>query len=92
MTCIQMGSTIVCVNHCGRLKVGNRYVWVDFHEYCGPSFYTDSRMSKLYDPKDENDPVWEPFGRWLEKFNAQKEKQRAHTKKHNTISTNTPVM
>ena len=77
MTCINMGSMIVCVAPWGRLKVGNRYVWVDFHAYCGPSFYTDSKMTKLYDPVDENDPVWEPFGKWLDKYNAAKAKKLA---------------
>lgn len=81
MTCIRMGSSaIVCVSPWGRLKVGNRYVWVDFHEYCGPSFYWDSAMTKLYDPKDENDPVWEQFGRWLGKYRAGKDKQAAMAK------------
>lgn len=77
MTCIHMGSNaIVCVSPWGRLKVGNRYVWVDFHPYCGPNFYRDSAMSKLYDPKDENDPVWPEFGKWLKKYDAAKEKER----------------
>ena len=31
-------------------------------------------MSNLYDPVDENDPVWEPFGKWLEKYNAKEKK------------------
>jgi hypothetical protein len=72
-----MGSNaIVCVDPWGRLKVGNRYVWVLFHEYCGPSFYTDAAMSKLYDPNDENDPVWPQFERWLKKYRAAKDKQQ----------------
>jgi hypothetical protein len=75
MTCINMGTAIACVSPWGRLKVGNRYVWVDFHEYCGPSFFTDAAMSNLYDPKDENDPVWPQFDKWLKKYRARKEKQ-----------------
>lgn len=58
------------------MHVGNKYIMVDFHPWCGPSFYTDRNMSKLYDPVDENDPVWEPFGEWLKKFN-EKERLRA---------------
>lgn len=76
MTCINMGSAIVCVSPWGRLKVGNRYVWVDFHEYCGPSFYTDAAMRKKYEPNGVDDPVWEQFGNWLAKYRAGKEKQR----------------
>ena len=75
MTCIRFGSGIVCVSPWGRMKVGNRYVWVDFHEYCGPSFYRDSAMSQVYDPKDESDPVWPQFEKWLAKYRAGKEKQ-----------------
>ena len=83
MTCINMGSMIVCVNPWGRLKVGNRYVWLDFHEWCGPSFYTDAKMTKVYDPVDEQDPVWKPFGRWLDKFQAAKAKKHARLKTPN---------
>lgn len=80
MTCINFGSGIVCVNPWGRLTVGNRYVWVDFHEYCGPSFYKDSAMQKVYDPADENDPVWPEFDKWLKKYRAGKEKQAQQRK------------
>lgn len=77
MTCIRVGSqAIVCVNPWGRLKVGNRYVWVDFHSYCGPSFYPDSGMTKVYDPVDEQDPVWPEFEKWLAKYQAKKAKPR----------------
>ena len=78
MTCIHFGSGIVCVNdNWGRLKVGNRYIWVDMHPYCGPAFFTDSDMSKVYDPVDENDPVWPVFGAWLDRKKAEKEKRAA---------------
>jgi hypothetical protein len=81
MTCIRIGSNaIACVNPRGRLKVGNCYVWLDFHEWCGPSFYTDANMTKVYDPVDEQDPVLEPFGRWLDKFQAAKAKKQARLK------------
>jgi hypothetical protein len=72
MTCIRMGNAIVCVSPWGRLKLGNRYVWVDFHEYCGPSFYWDAAMTKVYDPVDESDPVWDQFVNWLDKYRAGK--------------------
>ena len=48
---------IVCTNPYGRLHLGNRYVWVDYHPYCGPYFSYDANGSKLYDPVDENDPM-----------------------------------
>lgn len=34
MTCISFGNAIVCVSPWGRLKDGNRYVWVSFHDWC----------------------------------------------------------
>lgn len=74
MTCIHFGSAIICVNPWGRLKLGNRYVWVDFHEYCGPSFSWDAYGRKPYDPVDENDPIWPLFGVWLEKYRAKQAK------------------
>jgi hypothetical protein len=73
MTCIISPGVIVCVRHeGGRLRVGNRYVFFDFHSYCGPSFFTDRAMTKPYEPADENDPVWPPFQAWLDKRNAAK--------------------
>lgn len=65
----------VCMNDWGRLHLGNRYVWVDFHEYCGPTFFKDQAMTELYDPVDENDPIWPLFDRWLEKNRARKAKR-----------------
>lgn len=78
MTCIRIGpSAIVCVNRVGRLHVGNRYVWVDFHPYCGPSFSWDANGEKVYDPVDENDPVWPEFGKWHAKYQAAEAKRTA---------------
>jgi hypothetical protein len=73
MTCIRLDSnTIVCVNPGGRLKLGNRYVWLDFHPYCGPNFSWDRNGSKPYDPVDENDPIWPLFEVWHQKYKAKK--------------------
>lgn len=85
MTCTRYGNAIICTNPWGRLKLGNRYVWLDFHTYCGPSFFWDSAMTKVYDPVDENDPIWPVFGRWLEKHQAREEKAAAiRARKENT--------
>lgn len=71
MTCTRVGNAIVCTSSSyGRLHVGNRYIYVDFHHYCGPSFSFDADGMKPYEPKDENDPVWAVFGSWLDKQKA----------------------
>lgn len=72
MTCTRFGNSIVCTNPYGRLKLGNRYVWVDYHEHCGPAFSWDAEGTKPYEPADETDPIWIEFGKWLDKFNAAK--------------------
>lgn len=77
MTCINIGNAIVCCSPWGRLKVGNRYITMDYHPYCGPTFYYDRAMTKVYEPVDENDPVWDEFTKWLVKYNAKKEKLNA---------------
>jgi hypothetical protein len=80
MTCIRFAGGIICVNPWGRLHIGNRYIWVDFHEYCGPTFFTDRYMNTIYEPADENDPVWDAFYDWHKKYEAKKkirDKQRA---------------
>lgn len=80
MTCIHMMGGIICVNPWGRLRLGNRYIIVDFHEYCGPSFFY-VKGDKPYDPVDENDPIWPLFGAWLDKYQAKKAKQKAQREK-----------
>ena len=81
MTCRKLTpSIIVCIQPWGRLKLGNSYVWLDYHPYLGPSFYRDAARSKLYEPIDELDPIWPVFGAWLDKFEAAKRKRMARTK------------
>ena len=76
MTCIRVPNGIVCVNPVGRLHVGNRYIWVELLKYCGPSFYTTKNGEEIpYEPEDENNPVWEKFGKWLDRYKAKKEKR-----------------
>lgn len=75
MTCIRAGNAIICFSPWGRLHIGNRYIYVDFHEYCGPTFFYYSAMTKHYEPKDENDPVWPAFEVWLKRYRAKKDKQ-----------------
>jgi hypothetical protein len=75
MTCTRIGNTIVCTNPWGRLHVGNRYVWVDYHPWCGPSFTCDQAGTTPYEPADENDPVWPEFNKWLKKYQAAQAKK-----------------
>lgn len=82
MTCIRIPNGIICVNPWGRLHVGNRYVYVSFHEYCGPSFYTMKNGEEVvYWPEDENDPVWPEFSKWLTKYDKLKEKRNEQKSK-----------
>ena len=67
MTCINIGSGHICTQNWGRLHVMNKYIMVEFHPYCGPAFYTDRKMTKSYDPVDENDPVWDKYEEWQRK-------------------------
>lgn len=75
MTCTRIGNAIVCTNPWGRLHVGNRYVWVDFHPYCGPLFSYDQAGNKPYEPKGVRDPVWKEFKKWFKKYEASKAKK-----------------
>lgn len=75
MTCIKFWENsssdpvgFVCVNEQVRFHVGNKYVWMSWHEYTGPIFYTKERGDEVYyEPIDENDPVWTEFSKWLNK-------------------------
>lgn len=73
MTCHRIGNAIVCVSPWGRVKLGNRYVMISFHEYCGPSFNWVAG-DKDYDPVDENDPIWPLFEAWHAKYTAMRAK------------------
>ena len=70
VTCINTGNAIVCVSPWARLKVGNRYITMDYHLYCGPSFYWDRDMTKEYEPSGVDDPIWPVFEAWLKKYEA----------------------
>jgi len=76
VTCIFFGGRnaddprgVICVNDQIRLHVGNRYIWMSWHSYTGPSFYTTKSGAETeYVPVDENDPVWDAFYRWHENY------------------------
>jgi len=82
MTCISFGGKnpndpvgFICVNEQHRFHVGNRYIWMSWHNYTGPSFYTMEKCNEVYyEPKDENDQVWTEFYKWFEKRNQKKAK------------------
>lgn len=82
MTCINLSDSIVCVNPWGRLHVNGKYIYVDFHEYCGPSFTQDRAGTVPYTPVDESDAVWEAFEKWLKKYNESKAKRLREQGKH----------
>ena len=77
MTCTRFSNAIICgsqSSNYGRLHVGNKYIWVDFHEYCGPSFSCDANGTAIYEPHGETDPVWPEFIKWLNKRDILKAK------------------
>lgn len=50
-----------------RLTLGNRYIWLEYHSYLGPTFWSDRNCTKPYYPIEENDPIWPIFNVWLNK-------------------------
>lgn len=76
--CYPNGSS-VSVDPGGRLHVGNKYIWVSFHPYCGPSFY---HGDNVFEPanKAEEAELWEEFGRWHKKFSDHEQKLTAKGK------------
>ena len=84
MTCTRVGDAIICTNPFGRLHVGSRYVWVDFHPYCGPTFFRDRAMTLVYEPRGMRDPVWREPTEWRGKYEqrmAKARKLREHQKR-----------
>lgn len=66
MPCIPINNGFICTNRCGRLHLPGKYIWVEFHSYCGPTFWQDAGGTKVYDAK-EGDPIWPLFNDWLSK-------------------------
>lgn len=73
MTCIPLrrrkndkATGFICVSPVYRLKVCGKYIWMEWHSYLGPSFYTDRKCEKQYWPDDEDDVIWVVFKRWQE--------------------------
>jgi hypothetical protein len=73
MTCKRIPNGIVCVNPWARFHVGNRYIWMEYHPYGGPTFFTDRNCTQIYEPK-VNDPVWPVFTKWHDQHMAAKGK------------------
>lgn len=68
MPCIPINpGGFICCNHSGRLHLGSKYIWVEFHKYTGPTFYRDAAWRDEYIPVGEHDPIWPLFYAWLER-------------------------
>lgn len=65
------GNIHVSFSGSGRLHLGNRYIYVSMHHYCGPDFFYDRDMTKPYKFTDEcvDDPIWPLFNEWNKKYN-----------------------
>lgn len=70
------GNIRVSVSPNGRLHVGNKYVTVSFHPYCGPTFFYGDEIFEPATEAEENE-LWEEFGRWHAKYQKHEEKLRA---------------
>lgn len=50
MTCIRIGDGFICVSPFYRLRLEDGgYVYMDWHSYCGPTFYKDKNESRVID-------------------------------------------
>ena len=56
--------------------IDGKRIYMSFHDYCGPSFYTDKWHNHQvnYDDYPPEHKLWNHFGRWHKKY--QKQKQR----------------
>lgn len=75
MTCVKASNAIYCINHSGRMKVGRKYIWIDYMDHCGPEFFCDAKMTRLYKPR-KNDPVWDEYAKWHDKFSAKRNRMK----------------
>lgn len=58
MPCIRIGDAIVCVSPSFRLPLEDgRRVYMDWHSYCGPTFFKDKNLGKVLDYWWEDDLI-----------------------------------
>lgn len=64
------GNVHISFSGYGRLHLGNKYIYVSMHHYCGPEFYLDRDMTKNYEFIEdcEHDPIWPVFKEWHKKY------------------------
>lgn len=66
------GTARISFSGYGRLHIGNKYIHVSMHHYCGPEFYYDHAMENPYvfTKNCEADPIWPVFEVWHKKYMA----------------------
>lgn len=48
MTCHHIGNAIVCTQPAYRLPLADgRRIWMEWHHYCGPTFYRDRGLMRM---------------------------------------------
>ena len=58
MTCINFGSAILCYNKSYRLRLlDGRYIYMEWHNYFGPTFYYDKWSNSMTDDWWEDDNI-----------------------------------
>ena len=53
----------------GKDENGKMWLW-EFSAYHGPTFLRKDKEPLKFQPWQENNPAWIPFGRWLKKHSA----------------------
>ena len=72
MPCTKILGGIICTtNNFGRIHVGNKYVYFDYHSYFGPSFYSDTGYTKEFIPEKDSE-IWDKFESWMKKKGIRK--------------------
>lgn len=69
--------------------VGGKRIYMNFHNYCGPSFYHDKYHNTQidYEQYGEDHELWVKFGKWYRKYNKAKEaKEKEREDTRNRIS------
>jgi hypothetical protein len=55
MPCINYGNAIVCISPFFRLRLADGgYVYMSWHNYCGPTFFHDKHENRMIDDWWEN--------------------------------------
>ena len=76
MTCIKIPNGIICMgNPTQDLRIYGSSVYMDWHEYCGPTFFRDKNCNSVIHTPGKK--TWAAFDKWFACHNTPRKRKEA---------------